>query len=156
VKPATLLLLLVSAFAAAARLEPVDESTFPKLVEAQHGKVVLIDFWATWCDPCREELPKLATLEARLRARGLVLITISVDEAEKDAAAYAFLLKSGVRLPGWRRQADSDQNFINSVDPAWSGALPAVFLFDRTGRKAQAFIGETSTEDIAQAVSKLL
>ena len=155
-KPAVLLLVLLPAFAAAPRLETVDESTFPKLIGAQRGKVMLVDFWATWCDPCREELPKLATLEAKLRARGFVLITVSVDEPEQDAAAYAFLLKSGVRLPAWRRQADSDQNFINFIDPNWSGALPALFLYDRTGSKVQSFIGEIGTEEIAQAVSKLL
>jgi thiol-disulfide isomerase/thioredoxin len=156
VKHALLLIGLWSAFAAAPRLDPVDEAGFPKLMAAQRGKVVLVDFWATWCAPCREELPKLATLEAKLRARGFVLITVSVDEPEQDGAAYAFLIKSGVRLPAWRRQADSDRNFINFIDPNWSGALPALFLYDRTGAKAQSFIGEIGTDEVAQAVSKLL
>ena len=147
---------LVLAFGAAPRLAGVDEATFSKLIEAQHGKVVLVDFWATWCEPCREELPKLAAFEAKLRARGLVLITISADEPEQDAAAYAFLMKSGVRLPAYRKQTGNDNAFIDFIDPKWSGALPALFLFGRDGAKVKSFIGETSMHDIEQAVSQLL
>ncbi len=150
------ILTVAVALAASGRMTPVDESAYVKLLQAQRGKVVLVDFWATWCDPCREELPKLATLEAKLFQRGFRLITISADEPEKEAAAYALLLKDGVRLPGYRKQAESDQNFINSVDPEWSGALPALFLYGRDGTKVKSFIGETEMSDIEQAVSKLL
>ena len=54
-----------------AALLPVDESGFQQLVAAHRGKVVVYDFWATWCDSCRAELPQLVKLQAKLRARGL-------------------------------------------------------------------------------------
>jgi thiol-disulfide isomerase/thioredoxin len=140
----------------AVQLLPVDQAGYRKLIESNRGKVVLVDFWATWCDPCREELPRLAALEGKLRGRGFVLVTVSADEPEQESAAHAFLRKSGVRLPAWRKQSGNDQDFINSIDPKWSGALPALFLYDRRGRKVRSFIGETEPQEIEAAVSKLL
>jgi thiol-disulfide isomerase/thioredoxin len=156
VKRLALVLALAAAFAAERRLERVDETSYPKLIAAQHGKVLLVDFWATWCDPCRAELPQLAALESKLHKRGFVLLTISADEPEQESAAYVLLKKDGIRMPAYRKQAASDEAFINSIDPKWSGALPALFLYDRQGRKVKSFIGETGPEEIQQAVSKLL
>lgn len=147
---------LLAALALASGLLPVDEEGYRKLLKAHRGKVVLVDFWATWCEPCREELPVLAALERRLRDRGLALITISADEPEKERDARAFLDKCGIRMPAYLKKARKDEDFINFIDPTWSGALPALFLYDRGGRKVQAFIGETEAADIAAAVGKLL
>ncbi len=150
------LLLAVSLFAASPKLSPVDETSFPKLVAAHKGKVVIVDFWATWCVPCRKEMPELVKLDARLRAKGLALITISADEDGKQAEAEAFLAKFGVPGPAYIRRAKDDDKFIGAVDPKWSGALPALFVFDKSGRKVKMFVGETSMKDVEAAVAKLL
>src|SRR6202022_2725248 len=63
-----------------ATLLPIDESGFQKLVTAHKGKVVLYSFWATWCKPCRAEMPRLIKLQAKLQARGLELVTMSAEE----------------------------------------------------------------------------
>ena len=89
-------------FAAAnSPLTKLDEAGWPKLVERGRGKVILVDFWATWCEPCRAELPVLVRLEKQWRDRGFVLVTVSADEPEKEAEARAFLGKVGVRGPAY-------------------------------------------------------
>jgi thiol-disulfide isomerase/thioredoxin len=147
---------LVLAALLAARLLPVDEAGYQQLLKAHQGRIVLVDFWATWCGPCREELPALAALQKKFQARGFVLITISADEPEQEADARALLAKVGVPMPAYLKSARKDEDFINSVDSRWSGALPAQFLYDRAGRKVQSFIGETAPADIEGAVAKLL
>lgn len=68
---------MTAAVTAQHRLAPLDESGYGKLVAAHKGKVMLVDFWATWCVPCRAETPELAKLASKLRARGFDLVTIS-------------------------------------------------------------------------------
>jgi thiol-disulfide isomerase/thioredoxin len=134
----------------------MDEAAFQRTVAALRGKVVLFDFWATWCEPCRDELPQLASLEKRFAGRGLVLVTVSADEPEQESAAAAFLRRTRIRFPAYIKRAASDEAFINSIDRKWSGALPALFLYDRQGRRAASFIGETDLAEIEASVTKLL
>jgi thiol-disulfide isomerase/thioredoxin len=137
-------------------LLPFDEARFAKLLAGNRGKIVLLNFWATWCEPCRHELPALAELERRLRRRGLVVATVSADDPEQEKEAIELLRKSGIPEPAYITRARNDEAFIDFIDPKWSGALPAMFLYDREGRRAASFIGETDAADIEQAARKLL
>jgi thiol-disulfide isomerase/thioredoxin len=148
--------LLLTALGAAAELKPVDEAGYGKLVAAAKGKVVLVNFWATYCVPCRKEMPQLVALEARLRARGFQLITISADEPEQESAAYHFIEQTKVAAPVYVKRARDDDKFINSIDPKWSGALPATFLYDRQGHKVRSFLGELDVKALSAAIEKLL
>jgi thiol-disulfide isomerase/thioredoxin len=137
--------------------KPVDETTYPRLVSGFKGKVLLVDFWATWCVPCRVELPQLVRLQGKLKAKGLEVVTVSADEPETVTAAAKFLKDTGAAgLPAYIKRPKDDDKFISQVDPKWQGALPALFLYDKTGKKVQAFFGETPIATIEAAINKLL
>jgi len=150
-----LLLLLSSIGFAQDKLLPVDETGFQKLVAAQKGKIVLADFWATWCVPCRKEMPALVALQAKLKSKGVELIAISADEPEQEKAALQFLKTSKVQGPVYVKRPKDDEKFINTIDPKWSGALPALFVYDRNGKKVRSFIGETPMEQLEAALAKI-
>ena len=151
------LLALVPLLASAQTLTPVDEAGYQKLVQSQKGSVLVVDFWATWCKPCRAEMPQLVKLNDRLKAKGLKLVTISADEPEAEATAKKFLAEMGaVGQPSYVKRPKDDDKFINAIDPKWGGALPALFLYDRTGKKVRAFIGESSMVEVEAAIQKLL
>ncbi len=155
----TKFLLLISmgaALMAQQKLTPVDEAGYAKLIASHKGKVVLVDFWATWCKPCRAETPELVKLQRQLRARGFDLVTISSDEPEQEPAALKVLKEDGVSGPAYLKKAADDDKFANSIDPKWGSALPALFLYDRSGKKVRAFIGETQIKDLQAAIEKLL
>ena len=137
-------------------LAPLDEKAFRQMAASQRGSVLLVDFWATWCAPCRDELPKLVQVYSAYKQKGLRFAAISCDEPEKETEAAAFVSKVGAPSPHYIRRAKDDDQFINAVDPKWSGALPALFLFDRAGRQALSFIGETNMAKLEEAIKRLL
>jgi len=144
------------ALAAGPLLNPLDEAAFRRMVTSHRGKILLVDFWATWCSPCREELPKLVDLYTTQKRKGFDLVTISCDEPEQEASAAHFLQTQKVPEPTYIRRATSDDAFIDAIDPKWSGALPALFLFDRKGAVVQSFIGETDMKLLEKTIIKAL
>jgi thiol-disulfide isomerase/thioredoxin len=144
------------ATAPVAPLAPINEAGFQKLVESHKGKVVLYDFWATWCAPCRAEMPQLAGLADKFRARGFQVVTISADDREHKAAAEKFIQMFRVEGPAYIKQTDDDDRFMNAIDAKWNGALPALFLYDKSGHKVRSFIGETEMPVLETALRKLL
>jgi thiol-disulfide isomerase/thioredoxin len=141
----------------AANQAAVNQASYAKLVTARRGKVVLASFWATWCEPCRKEMPELVKLSRKLAPRGFDLVMISADEPEQEASAMKVLKDNGAAGAFYLLKTTDNDKFYPTVDSKWtSGALPALFLYDRAGRKVQAFIGETSVKDLEAAIAKLL
>jgi thiol-disulfide isomerase/thioredoxin len=140
---------------AADALKPIDEAGFVRRLAAYKGKIVLFDFWASWCGGCREEMPGLIALDRKLRKRGFILVTISVDEPEDEPAAVAFLKQNAAPYPAYRKNARNDEAFMSMVDKNWTGALPATFLFGPDGQRTASFFGATGMAQIEAAVNKL-
>jgi thiol-disulfide isomerase/thioredoxin len=145
---------LISLLLALAPLTPVDTDGYAKLIAAHRGKVLLVDFWATWCEPCREELPKLVALSRQLDPRKFTLVTISADEPEQESTVTAFLDREHAPAARYIKRTEDDQTFIDSVDKNWSGALPALFLYDTGGKLTASFIGDADPAEVESAVRK--
>src|SRR5438552_16675824 len=102
------------------KLTPIDETGYAKLMASHKGKVLLVDFWATWCVPCRAETPAIVKMANQLAARGLDVISISTDELDKQSVALEFLRKNQVPGPRYFRKAADDDKFASYVDPNWN------------------------------------
>lgn len=137
------------------KLTPATAADVLHEVERSRGSVVLVNVWATWCTPCREELPDLLRLQRECGGHGFRLILVSADFASQRPAAAALLASQGVTFPTFVK-AEGDQGFIDGLDPRWSGALPASLLFDREGRKVAFWEGKASYEELLGKVKPLL
>lgn len=94
---------------------------------AQKGKVVLLNVWATWCHPCRDEIPELQALHEKYAARGLELVGVSVDTESADQAIRAFMRDFRMTYPVWRDPGERVSAQFHIV------GVPATFLIDREG-----------------------
>ncbi len=90
-----------------------------------HGKVVLLDFWASWCEPCKKELPLLAKMASQLKPKGVEVITINIDEQAANAAS--FVKDHGLKLTV---VLDSGQSIVKRYEPP---KMPSSYAIDRAG-----------------------
>ena len=100
--------------------------------------VTLVNVWATWCLPCREEFPDLLRLRRTYEGQGLRLVLVNADFGEGKDEAVKFLKEQGVDFPTLLKDQDDDA-FISAMGGGWSGALPATFVFDGTGKLVEAW-----------------
>ncbi len=116
----------------------------------------MVNFWATWCDPCREEFPNLVRLHNTYRSHGLSVLAISMDEPESVPAIEQFLKSQGANFGSYRQHFKDFEALVNSINPRWGGAIPATFLYDREGRLVESWQGATTFEEFERAVKPLL
>lgn len=136
---------------------PVDEAQVRALVSESSGKVILLNVWATWCAPCIEEFPDLLKLRSAYVTSGLEVKFLSIDHPRKDIrAVQTFLRKMHVDFPTYIKTATNDESFINALHPDWSGAVPATFVYDRTGRLVQTRIDSQTYEELVALIKPLL
>lgn len=132
-------------------ITPADAALLHTAVREPGARVTLVNVWATWCAPCREEFPEIVRLERAWRDRGARVMFVSADFDDQLPAVRAFLSKQGVTEPSWIKTGD-DMAFINAMDPRWSGALPATFIYDSRGELVRFWEGKA---DYAKFESEL-
>lgn len=117
----------------------------------RRGQVVIVNLWASWCGPCRAEMPALQRLYAAERARGLEILAVNSTVQDSPVAARAFVEEYGLTFP---ILLDSD----GAVSRAYRlRSLPSTFVVDRRGVIQQIFFGgPLSEESLAAAVAPLL
>ncbi len=118
-------------------------------LSALKGKVVLLDFWATWCPPCKAEIPHFKELYTGYKDRGLEIIGASLDEGG-EGPVKAFVQQNGVTYPVGL--ADS------RLAQAYGGiqGIPTTFLIDREGKIAKKYIGYQDKEVFEKEIRRLL
>ena len=103
------------------------------------GKVVVLNFWATWCPPCVEEMPSLVELQQRLKDKGVIVLAVSLDADE--AAYHKFLKDHGVNLITVRDPDLKSSNLYGTFK------YPETYIIDRSGILRRKFIGAVNWND---------
>lgn len=139
-------------------LEKADEKALAETVESLKGKVVLVDYWATWCGPCVASFPHTVEIGKQFEAKGLAVVTISFDYLDEQNKARAFLSQ---------HETDTFVNLISSYDGPNSDAsdafkvdgFPTLRLYDRSGKMVWENMGTLNAGEeraLKDRIAKLL
>jgi thiol-disulfide isomerase/thioredoxin len=128
------------------------------LFRQSEAKAVVANFWATWCGPCRAEMPELIRFYKEYTPRGVRFVSISGDDPEAPEDDLMPYMKEmeipfDVHVP---RMGESVGGLVGELDAEWGGALPATFVFDPSGAVVRKWLGPVEFEDLEAAVKPFL
>jgi thiol-disulfide isomerase/thioredoxin len=158
---ATLFLLGSAAFAAAQTPAPTDPpligpQEYQKLVDQYKGKPLLVTFWATWCEPCRDEYPMLNELAKQYGPQGLKVVGVSLDQDGDLILMRRFLTRYKPVFPNYRKKKGGEDTFVQAVMPGWNGSIPASVFYGKDGKQVGHLVGAGDRETYEAAIKMLL
>lgn len=137
------------------KVTQVDEIKLKSLIKP-NGKPLLVNFWATWCDPCREEFPDLVKISVDFKDK-IDFITISLDDlAEINGDVPKFLAQMKAEMPAYLLKSTNEDAAITSVSKDWRGGMPFTILFNEKGEMAYSKEGKFKPEVLRQEIEKLI
>jgi len=129
-------------------LETMDDRTLN--LADQQGKVILVNFWATWCGPCRREIPDLIELYRDLRSDGLVIVGIAVDQEGADVVE-PFVKEQGINYP---IVLDPDQSTESHFEAMYG--LPTTYVVNPDGKIVRRVLGIFPIKEMKPTLKKML
>jgi thiol-disulfide isomerase/thioredoxin len=115
------------------------------------GKILVLNFWATWCGPCREELPMLNAAERRYAPKGVVFVEASLDGRKDSRQIPAFLAEEGVDFPVW---VGADTDTLKKL--GLGKIIPATLILDREGKAVGRLLGEARHDELTARLDWIL
>jgi len=133
----------------------IDAQGYQKLLAQYRGKPVLMTFWATWCEPCRDEYPMLNELAKLYAPKGLKVVGVNFDQDGDLILMRRFIARYKPIFPNYRKTG-GESEFQQAVLPEWNGALPASFFYAKDGRPVSHLVGAGTRETYEAAIKSLL
>jgi len=135
----------------------IDLAGYKDVLARYHGKGLLVTFWATWCQPCRDEFPMIVGLSKEYGPQGLAVIGVSLDEDADMGLVRQFIDKSQPGFPNFRQKPGIDADaFYQGVNPEWRGTMPQTDFYAKDGHLARFFVGQKSKDAFVQAIRLIL
>ena len=135
----------------------IDTNELKGLLTQQRERPLLVNFWATFCDPCRDEFPDLVKIDKDYGPHALEFVTVSLDDmSDIKTEVPKFLDSMKARMPAYLLNANDPEPAINLVDPRWQGDLPATFLYNEKGEVVYKRIGRVNPVELREAIEKVV
>jgi thiol-disulfide isomerase/thioredoxin len=139
--------------AAQITVEKVDKAGLAKIIKERNDKVLLLNIWATWCAPCREEFPDLNKIAGEYGSKNVEVIGISIDFSEDiKSKVIPFLKKQKANFVNYVSAFKNDEELIYFVNKDWNGALPATIIYDREGKQISFMSGKRTYKEFSETI----
>jgi thiol-disulfide isomerase/thioredoxin len=152
---AVLAILVLAAASLSAKRAPSldlkDLAGHPQKLSALRGQIVVLSFWATWCGPCKEELPRLSALSQTYAGKNISFVAVSIDEARDLPRIQPFVEQNHIGLNVW---IGADSNTLDHF--GLGNIVPGTVILDDQGEIVARVMGEARDEDVRSAVDWLL
>jgi peroxiredoxin len=135
------------------KLEAIDDDGIAKLAKNDSKKLLVVNLWATWCGPCVAEMPEFVTMHRMYRKRDFQLVTISLDEPEKEDAALKVLKENHASTTNYILHTKDRDKFAEALDKEWPGALPYTLLIAPGGKVIYRKSGGIEPLDVKRAIA---
>ncbi len=142
-------------------VQVADRAGFDAVIAKHKGQVVLVDYWATWCAPCRKKFPHTVELSRQYKSQGLAVVSVALDDDENQAKVERFLVEQQATFVNLRSHGGASDEAFDAFDIP-DRALPCLRLFDRSGKLQKTFAIEPNADkqftfdDVDAAITELL
>ena len=135
------------------KLQVVDAEGYRKVLEKHRGKVILVDFWATWCLPCLKHFPHTVELNRRFSDQGLAVISLSIDDSVEKKTVREFLAMQGATFDNLLSKFGTGTESLEAFN--MRGGVPLFKLYDRQGKLRYQFGGAPEDLEGGQPIDQI-
>src|SRR5580704_6753937 len=115
---------------------------FALLLAKYRGRPLVVNFWATWCEPCRDEYPMIVELAKEFKPQGVSVVGVDMDDESDMNLVRRFLARTQPPFPNYRQKPGIDLDaFYDGVNPEWKGTMPQTIFYRRDGQIVGFFLG---------------
>jgi len=150
-----ILLLIFYTLTTSQELKNINSTQLKTLIESHKDKkVILVNFWATWCKPCLKEIPTILKIQKKYE-NFVEVILISMDSPKKKSRVLKFLNSQNISFKSYLK-TESDEFFMNSMPDEWSGDLPYTMIYSKNGSAIALLEDEQTFESLNDVILKMM
>ena len=136
--------------------ELIDAQSYQKILQQYKGQPLLVTFWATWCEPCRDEYPMLNELAKQYAPKGLQVVGVNLDQDGDIILMRRFLARTKPVFPNYRKKKGEEEAFAQFVMAGWNGSLPASFFYSKDSRQVAHILGAADQDTYEGVIRSLM
>lgn len=126
-----------------------------QIIEAPNNKTKIINFWATWCKPCLEELPYFEQVHKKYKDKNVEVVLVSLDQASLSNKVQASVLKNKITADVVILDEVDFNKWINLVDTTWSGSIPATLIVSKDHKSKKFFEQQLTLKELEEIIHSI-